>query len=84
MSDGLELGIVVWTPGAEQLIEQTSTNLISLLDRHTAGLDDSRDDEFSRVSVFVVDPVRPEIDGSVYVVTNRLEGYTTVCLPREY
>ncbi len=84
MSEGLELGIVVWTPGAERLIEQTSTNLTSLLERHEAGLDDSRDDEFSRVSVFVVDPVRDEIDGSVYVVTNRVEGYTVVCLPREY
>lgn len=82
MSDCLELGIVVWTPRAERLIEQTSTNLTSLLDRHAA--DDRGDDGICRVSIFVVDPVREEIDGSVYVVTNRMEGYTVVCLPREY
>lgn len=83
MPDGLELGLVVWTPGAERLIEQTSTNLTGLLQRHAAGLD-SRDDAFSRVSVFAIDPAREEIDGSVYVMTNRVEGYTVVCLPREY
>ncbi len=83
MSEDLHLGVVVWTPEAENLIERTGTDLANLLTRHAAGTG-SRDDEFSRVSVFVVDPVREEIDGSVYVVTNRLEGYTTVCLPREY
>jgi hypothetical protein len=85
-----ELGKVVATPRALELMEGAGISRASLLKRHASGdwgevsPEVARENDHSLVHGFRVISCYPVVGGAVWVVTEASRGFTTMLLPEEY